>query len=156
MNASTLVIFIAGLVIVCVQSQDANRCGVLGRRCRNGQYCYRPNESLQFLEFCRSYRRRGALCDDVRRRCRPELECRGRTNRRGTSRLRICQDPLGTSTTSGTTIIPNTSTMMPTSMSSLLPDMSTMVFTDMPTMSTDVPTMTTNVPTMTSNVVTSI
>ncbi|GFT35962.1 uncharacterized protein NPIL_264901 [Nephila pilipes] len=59
MNSIILSGFVALLVVVCVQSQDANRCGVLGRKCRDGQYCYRPNENLKNVEYCRAYRGKG-------------------------------------------------------------------------------------------------
>ncbi|PRD35863.1 UNVERIFIED_CONTAM: hypothetical protein NCL1_10257 [Trichonephila clavipes] len=59
MNSLILSGFVALLMIISVHSQDANRCGVLGKRCREGQYCYRPNENYQNVEFCRTYRRKG-------------------------------------------------------------------------------------------------
>ncbi|GFT24165.1 hypothetical protein NPIL_1711, partial [Nephila pilipes] len=77
-----------------------------------------------------------ALCDDAGRKCMPELECKERMTRYGTSRRRTCQDPSDENMTSRGTMIPTT----PTDMSSMSTDMPT----DTSSMSTDMPTVSTN------------
>ncbi|GFQ86880.1 uncharacterized protein TNCT_639652 [Trichonephila clavata] len=141
MNSLILSGFVALLVIVSVHSQDANRCGVLGRKCRDGQYCYRPNENYQNVEYCRAYRRKGAICDDKGRKCMTGLECKERQTRYGVSRTKVCQDP---SSDNNMTTMP---TMMPTDMSTNMPDMST----NMPDMSSNMPEMSTNMPDMSTD-----
>ncbi|GFX58177.1 uncharacterized protein TNCV_4049351 [Trichonephila clavipes] len=148
MNSLILSGFVALLMIISVHSQDANRCGVLGKRCREGQYCYRPNENYQNVEFCRTYRRKGAVCDDKGRKCMTSLECKGRQTRYGVSRTKVCQDP---SSDSNLSTMP---TMMPTDMPTNMPEMSTNMpemSTNMPEMSTNMPEMTTNMPEMSTN-----
>ncbi|GIZ02319.1 uncharacterized protein CEXT_214101 [Caerostris extrusa] len=75
MKAVALSIFIAVVVVACVDCQEDELCGFLKIKCQPNQYCFKPKIPNVDLGVCFNYLGKGAVCNDDLR-CDPKLECR--------------------------------------------------------------------------------
>ncbi|GFT05747.1 hypothetical protein NPIL_525561, partial [Nephila pilipes] len=63
-------------VVALVTCKEEEECGFLKTKCKDGQYCCRPNVGLKIdLGFCLEYSKKGGICHDGHL-CEPELECK--------------------------------------------------------------------------------
>ncbi|GFX57980.1 uncharacterized protein TNCV_4047391 [Trichonephila clavipes] len=68
-------ILITVLLVAVVICQEEG-CGLFKKKCKENQYCYRPDLNLELdLGVCLNYMKKGAFCDE-RLRCEPPLECK--------------------------------------------------------------------------------
>ncbi|GFY39118.1 uncharacterized protein TNIN_281611 [Trichonephila inaurata madagascariensis] len=83
-------ILITVLLVAVVTCQE-EECGLFKKKCKENQYCYRPDLNLELdLGVCLNYMKKGGFCDE-RLRCEPPLECKEMEN--SFIKFKICHEP---------------------------------------------------------------
>ncbi|GFQ81965.1 uncharacterized protein TNCT_417521 [Trichonephila clavata] len=83
------------LVVAYVECAD-EECGIFKRKCKENQFCYRPNVQLDIdLGVCMRYLGKGAICNE-RLLCDPKFECKEMNS--PFIKIMTCQEPSGETT----------------------------------------------------------
>ncbi|PRD31773.1 UNVERIFIED_CONTAM: hypothetical protein NCL1_22563 [Trichonephila clavipes] len=82
-------------VVAYVECAD-EECGVFKRKCKEDQFCFRPNVHLDIdLGVCMRYSKKGAFCNE-QLLCEPQLECKEVNS--PFIKIMTCQEPSGETT----------------------------------------------------------
>ncbi|GFQ81968.1 uncharacterized protein TNCT_417531 [Trichonephila clavata] len=103
MFKSVLITVLMVAIVTCQEEEEG--CGLFKRKCKENQYCYRPDLNLKLdLGVCLNYMKKGAFCDE-RLQCEPPLECKETES--SFIKFKICHEP------SDVTVPPTFSTDIP-------------------------------------------